>query len=176
MGFAWRTRRIDALMLGRLNYKRSETEPLLKLPRVRLTVRQMMVAVTIAGIVLAFAKVIFIDNRPLDVLIGTLDALVGKFTVYADGFNESKFRSLRVGMTARQVEDIMGPPLERGQWQDSGGSGPITPGVGTLEELWHYSRAGTAPTAGNATANYWRRQVWFRGGAVYSIDRTYYVD
>jgi hypothetical protein len=150
----------------------------LKLPRVRFrfTVRRMMVAVTIAGIVLAVAKTIFIDNRPLDVLIATLSALDGDFTVYADGFNESRFRSLRVGMTARQVEIIMGPPLARGQWQDSGGSGPITPGVGTLEDLWRYSRAGRAPRAGNATANYWRREVWFRGGAVYSIDRTYYVD
>ncbi len=72
----------------------------------------MMVVVAIAGIVLAFAKYLFIDNRPGDILAAAIAALDGHYTVYAKGYSESKFRSLRVGMTARQVEDIMGPPLD----------------------------------------------------------------
>ena len=139
-------------------------------PRLRVTVRRMMVTVAVAGIVLAFAKFLFIDNRPIDVLAAAISALDGHSTVYAEGYSESKFRSLRVGMTARQVEDLMGPPLERSQWQIPSGGGPITPGEGILDDLWHYTRAG------KARGNYWQREVWFRNGVVYRTDSTYYLD
>ena len=88
-----------------------------------------MVAVAIFGIVLAFAKTLLIDNRPFDMLFAAICALYGHFTVYAKGHSESNFRSLRVRMTVRQVVDIMGPPLARGQWQvpDERG-GPVIPG------------------------------------------------
>ena len=67
----------------------------------------MMVAVAIAGIVLAAAKPLFIDNRPRDVLIAAISTMCGRnSTVYAKGYSESEFRLLRVGMTVRQVEDI----------------------------------------------------------------------
>ena len=139
-------------------------------PRLRVTVRRMMVTVAVAGIILASAKSLFIDNRPSDILMAAISALEGHFTVYAKGYSESKFRSLLVGMTARQVEDIMGPPLESGQWQVPGGSGLITPGEGILDDLWHYTRAG------KARGNYWQREVWFRNGVVYCTDSTYYLD
>ena len=70
---------------------------------------------------LAFTKYLCIDNRP-----GTSSpprfGSDGEYTVYADGYSESKFRSIRVGMTVRQVEEIMGPPLMKGsvagpQWE-----------------------------------------------------------
>jgi hypothetical protein len=87
------------------------------------------------------------------------------------GYSESKFRALRVGMTARQVEHIMGPPLARGQWQvPDGRGGPVTVGEGELDDLWYYTRAG------KVRGNFWRREVWFRNGAVYTIDSTYYLD
>ena len=95
--------------------------------RLRFTVRRMMVAVAIAGIVLAFAKTLFIDNRPTDILFAAISALEGHSTVYAKGYSESKFRATRVGMTVRQVEDIMGPPLERGQWHVPDGAADRSP-------------------------------------------------
>jgi hypothetical protein len=139
--------------------------------RLRFTVRRMMFAVAIAGIILAFAKALFIDNRPGDILIAAICALEGHFTVYAKGYGESKFRSLRVEMTVRQVEEIMGPPLARRQWQvPDGRGGPVTAGEGVLNETWYFSRAG------KARGNYWRREVRFRNRVVYRIDSLYYVD
>src|ERR1700677_330562 len=98
-------------------------------PRLRFKVRNMMVAVAIAGVVVAFTKYLCIDNRPVDLLAAAIGALDGEYTVYADGYSESKFRSIRAGMTARQVEAIMGPPLMKGLWQVPSGRGPFTPGA-----------------------------------------------
>ncbi len=129
-----------------------------------------MVAVAITGITLGLAKFLFIDNRPLDILLWALSSLAGHSTVYAEGYEESKFRSIGLGMTIRQVEDIMGTPLEKGRWFVSDGGGPVTPGIGVLDDIWHYTQAG------KTRGNYWQRQVYFRDGRVYKLDRTYYVD
>jgi len=130
----------------------------------------MMVAIAVAGIVLAVAKSLFIDNRPRDILFAAISALEGHFTVYAKGYSESKFRSLRVGMTVRQVEDIMGPPLERALWTVPSGGGPLATSGGIVDDLWCYTRAG------KARGNYWRSEVMFRNGLVYGKDITYYLD
>jgi hypothetical protein len=142
-------------------------------PRPRITIRRMMVMVAVAGIVLAVAKFLFIDNRPTDILFAAMFGLQGHSTVYGEGYSESKFRSLRVGMAAQQVEDALGPPLARGHWMDTGDTGvgqPITPEEGTRSDIWYY----TGP--GKARGNYWRREVWFRNGVVYRTDGTYYLD
>ena len=141
--------------------------------RLRITIRRMMVMVAVAGIVLAVAKFLFIDNRPTDILFAALSALEGHSTVYAEGYSESKFRSLRVGMAAQQVADALGPPLVRGRWMNTGDAGmgqPITPEEGTRSDVRYY----TGP--GRARGNYWRREVWFRNGVVYRTDGTYYQD
>ena len=139
-------------------------------PRPRVTIRRMMVAVAVAGIALAFAKFLFIDNRPIDILFAVISAPGGHFTVYANGYDESRFRSTLAGMTVREVEEIMGSPVEKGKWQVPNESGPITLGVGILDDIWYYSRAG------KARGNYWRREVWFRNGAVYRTETGYYLD
>jgi hypothetical protein len=143
-------------------------------PRVRFKVRSMMVAVAIAGVVVAFTKYLCIDNRPADVLAAAIGALDGEYTVYANGYSESKFRSIRVGMTVRQVEAIMGPPLMKGLWQVPNGSGPFTPGVDPLHEVWHYARGGKHVQY--RTASHWRRAVLFRYTVVWRTDSTYYID
>ncbi len=66
-------------------------------------------------------------------------------------------------MSARQVEEIMGPPLWRiaDNWK----------APGNLEdEVWYYTRAG------KPFGNYWSRKVWFRDGKVYKIDASFLVD
>ncbi len=136
----------------------------------RVTVRRMMFTVATAGIMLAVGKFVFIDNRPIDLLLASLSVVDGDYTVYGGGFSESRFRSVRVGMSERQVENIMGPPLWRGQWMAPAVGLPITPGEGELNDLWHYTRAG------KASGNYWRREVWFQDGVVYKTEKTYYVD
>jgi hypothetical protein len=112
----------------------------------------------------------FIDNRPRDVFFATLYGLLGDKTFYAAGYNESKFRSLSVGMTSSEVEEIMGPPLIKGQWQEPIPGKPITPGEGPLHERWGYS------CAAKPIGNYWMREVWFKGGVVYSFERRFYLD
>ncbi len=77
-------------------------------PCPQVTIRRMMIAVAIAGIALAVARLLFIDYRPMDVLLAAISALEGHSTVYVKGYSESKFRSLRVGMTARQVRRHLG--------------------------------------------------------------------
>lgn len=139
--------------------------------RPRFTIRRILVAVAIAAIVMAFARALFIDNRPSDILFAAISALEWHFTVYAKGYSESRFRSLRVGMTVREVEDIMGPPLATGKWQvPDGRGGPVTAGQGELDNLWYYTRAG------KVRGNLWRREVWYRNGVVDSVDGTYYLD
>ena len=88
----------------------------------------MMFAVALAAIVLTFAKAVFIDNRPVDILFAAISALEGHFTVNAKGHSGCNFRKLRIGMTDRQVEEIIGQPLSKGQWQfPNGRDGPIPP-------------------------------------------------
>jgi hypothetical protein len=140
----------------------------------RFRVRRIMVLVAIVGVVLALAKYFFIENRPTDILAAALGALDGEYTVYAEGFSEYSFRSIRVGMSIRQVEAIMGPPLEKGQWQVPSGSGPVTPGVGPLDDIWDYTRGGKHVPG--RIASYWRRAVFFRNGVVCSVDSTYLLD
>jgi hypothetical protein len=142
------------------------------MPRARFATRPILAAVVVAVAILALAgaKTLFIDNRPRDVLFAAISALDGDFTVYAEGYRESGFRSLRVGMTARQVEDVMGPPLSVGRWQEPVPGQPITPGAGPLNDLWSYTRAG------KARGNYWQREVWFKDGVVYSIEISFYLD
>jgi hypothetical protein len=143
-------------------------------PRLRFRVRSMMVAVAIAGVVVAFTKYLCIDSRPVDLLAAAIGALDGEYTVYADGYSESKFRSIRIGMTVRQVEEIMGPPLTKGLWQAPNGSGPITPGVDPIDEIWHYARGGKHVQL--RTASHWQRAVLFRNTVVWGTDSTYYID
>jgi hypothetical protein len=120
------------------------------------------------------AKYLFIDNTPWDILAAGLGALDGHYTVYAEGYSESRFRSIRVGMTVRQVEEIMRPPLEKGQWQLPNGSGPVTPGVGPLDEIWYYTRGGKHVQQG--TASHWHKSVLFRNGVVWRTENTYWLD
>ena len=140
----------------------------------RFRVRRIMVLIAIVGVVLALAKYFFIENRPRDILAAALGALDGEYTVYAKGYSEHRFRSIRVGMSIRQVEEIMGPPLEKGRWQVRSGSGPVTPGVGPLDDIWYYTRGGKHVPG--RTASYWRRAVLFRNGIVWGMDSTYWLD
>ena len=46
-------------------------------PRLRFKVRSMMVAVAIAGVVVAFTKYLCIDNRPADLLAAAIGVWMG---------------------------------------------------------------------------------------------------
>jgi outer membrane protein assembly factor BamE (lipoprotein component of BamABCDE complex) len=79
-------------------------------------------------------------------------------SVYAVGYSEPDFLSLKNGMTKPQVQAIMGDPKAKNSWIDGG-----------EVELWMYS---ISPSDGN----FWRRWVFFRNGRIYWIDCRFYVD
>jgi outer membrane protein assembly factor BamE (lipoprotein component of BamABCDE complex) len=82
-------------------------------------------------------------------------------TIYSKNYDETKFGSLREGMTARQVEAIMGQPL----WKSPL---PHTEGHED-EEQWAYS------TQSEPTAYYLRRWLVFEADRVTrNISEDYY--
>jgi outer membrane protein assembly factor BamE (lipoprotein component of BamABCDE complex) len=88
-------------------------------------------------------------------------AVEGHWTVYSKGFSESAFRTLRVGMTEREVEEILGSPLRCDGWYTSDGE---------PEQYWSY----TCPN--KDMGDYWRREVEFHNGTVSQIHAYYWVD
>jgi hypothetical protein len=126
----------------------------IRLPRVRFTVRQMMVVVAALGIILTLARYVFIEDSPDQLLAGILHP---HSTVYASGYNESRFRSIRIGMGTSQVERLVGSPLERRPaWWSPG------------DDLWLYTRGRTSTSR--------RRWVVFRNGKVVAVINDFYVD
>jgi hypothetical protein len=115
----------------------------MRLPRVRFTVRRLLLAVAIVAMLFAAGN-----------------WLAGCDTLCAPGYSEDAFRSLRVGMTTREVEAIMGPPLYRITSQ----------GQAWYDEHWMYTEGKTV------TSSYHVRDVFFLGGQVDSIDSSYYFD
>src|SRR4051794_20083777 len=119
----------------------------MRLPRARFTVRRMMVVVAALGIVLTLARYVFIEDSPDQLLAAMLH---GHSTVYARGYNESRFRTIRIGMTVSQVERLVGCPLERMQpWWSVG------------DDLWLYTW--------KRSGSFRRRWVVFRNGEVVEV-------
>jgi hypothetical protein len=124
--------------------------------------RQVTAAVALCGLVSAFARYISVDNSPEELLRCTISAIEGELTVYTIGYKEFKFRSLRVGMTVSQVEDIMGPPLARSEWARIPGN--------PEGDVWSYTRPY------KPHGDYWTRGVFFRDGIISYIQSEYYTD
>jgi hypothetical protein len=84
-------------------------------------------------------------------------------TVYAPGYTDSQFRKVRIGMTPKEVESILGRPIRKDstsqRWSPC--------------ENWIYSEP---PPPGTIGDNYWRRWVLFDGGEVSAIVDGYYED
>jgi hypothetical protein len=77
-------------------------------------------------------------------------------TVYSQGYRESAFKELRVGMTTEEVESRMGPPLAKYPGSDL--------------EVWHFSKS----RSGDGT--YYVRVVWFRKNRAVSIDMDFFYE
>jgi hypothetical protein len=120
-------------------------------PRERLTVRRLMVIVSVIGVHLATFRALLIQ-----------EPIFGFSTFYSEGYSESRFSTLRVGMTFDEVEAIVGRPLHKVPWNQVAGH--------TNEERWHYS------DRPDYTANYWRREVIFEDGKVTQIFNDFWSD
>ena len=78
-------------------------------------------------------------------------------TYYSEGYSEGKFLRLREGMTTREVEAIIGRPLE----QVSQADGRV---------LWTFSNRE------NYTCSFEMRWVYFKGGVVSAIANIHWED
>jgi hypothetical protein len=130
--------------------------------RVQFSLRKAIAMVAIVGALLGVVRCVLIDNTPRDVVFSVISSVVdGQGTVYASGYTESRFRRLNIGMTARQVEDLLGPPLAQGEWLSS---------RGIMEPHWSY----TLPY--RHLGDYWIRRVYFCNGFVDHTDKHFYLD
>ena len=120
-------------------------------PRRRLTVGRLMVIVAVLGIHLAFVRLL-LKNDPF----------FGFGTVYSSGYSESRFGTLRAGMTHEEVEAIVGPPFCKVAWDQ-----PTNP---LDREMWYYSNHHIY------TANFRRRWVLFEKGKVLEVINDFWVD
>jgi outer membrane protein assembly factor BamE (lipoprotein component of BamABCDE complex) len=83
-------------------------------------------------------------------------------TIYSKNYDETKFDSLREGMTAGEVEAIMGEPVRRYSLYHTEGHED--------EEQWWYT------AQSDPTADYLRRWVVFKAGRVKTLISDYWYD
>ena len=65
----------------------------------RVSIRHLMIVIAFIGFAMFAVREMFFAN-----------------TVYSAGYDESRFRQVRVGMTSEEVEALLGPPLEKVPW------------------------------------------------------------
>lgn len=116
-------------------------------PRFSMSIRRMMIAVAFIGIVMRVGWWM---------VFGSTD--------FSPGYDEGRFRQIRVGMTSEEVEALMGPPLKKVPWPPQ--DWPYQQGVVN----WSYtdSRPGYS--------NYWLREVLMKDGKVSRVMNMYWVD
>jgi outer membrane protein assembly factor BamE (lipoprotein component of BamABCDE complex) len=93
---------------------------------------------------------------PLDGIGGIVcRILMEEDTVWASGYSDEGFRSVRLGMTRSEVHNLLGPPIESTPWE------------GQSWENWTYSPADT---------NYQVRDVVFKDDVVVRKISEYWVE
>jgi hypothetical protein len=137
--------------IGRTPAQRSAATSTERLPRQRLTVRKFMTIVSLIAIHLATLRALLIR-----------EPVFGYSTFYSAGYSESRFLTLRVGMSGEEVEAIVGQPLRKVPWNQD--MGPHD------EEMWQYS------DRPDYTGNYWRRWVYFENGKVVEVINDFWLD
>ena len=120
-------------------FRRADGSPVRILPR---TPRRIVATLVVAAILFRFWSWISFD----------ID------TVYSKGFTAGRFRQIRVGMPAEEVESILGPPLDKvDRW-----GGEI--------QNWRYTNQALP------TSDYWRRWIFMKEGKVERVISDYWWD
>jgi hypothetical protein len=122
----------------------------MRFPRVQLTARRKVVfGLSVLGLAT------FDRLRSPSLVAVALARAESLDTEFSSDYRDWGWLSLRHGMTERDVEAAIGPPLRQAK------------GLG--EEVWAYSRS-------PGDTSYWKRTVWFRGGRVVGFDSGLYFD
>jgi hypothetical protein len=90
------------------------------------------------------------------------DPLLGFGTIYSARYSESRFGTVRVGMSCGGVEALAGRPLRIVPWYQHAGTHD--------EEMWFYS------DQPNALANLHKRWVLFEKGKVAAVINDFWID
>ena len=123
-------------------------------PRVRFTVRRMMIVIAAIGLAMSALRLVFFAT-----------------TISSAGYDESRFRQVRVGMTSEDVEVLLGRPLRKVSWWQPGVSGqPVWGQPGDVNWLYTECRH----FAGYKW--YWMRNILMREGKVIEIQNAYLDD
>lgn len=109
---------------------------------VRLSLRQLLAIVAAVAVVLAVVLPLY---RAMH------------WTIYAPGFDEGRFSTVRVGMAVDEVEALMGPPLRRWPFDST-------------TEIWAYTDQGTY------TSGYHRRWIFVEDDSIRRVDSYYFND
>jgi hypothetical protein len=67
--------------------------------RFRVSTRRLMIVIALIGLAVFAVQETFFAN-----------------TIYSAGYDESRFREVRVGMISAEVEALIGPPLRKTPW------------------------------------------------------------
>lgn len=110
--------------------------------RVRFSLRLLMIVITVIGLAIFAVRQMFFAN-----------------TIYSVGYDESRFRQVRVGMTSSEVEALIGPPLEEVPWPETG------------IMIWLYT-----DRRYNRSGDYWKRDVWMEDDKVVNVMTMYWHD
>ncbi len=110
-------------------------------PRFRLSTRRMMILIVVIAIVVAVVR-----------------QMLYRSTVYSVEYDESRFQQVRAGQTSKEVEALMGPPLRKVPYPDSGNVN------------WCY----TAKRFGYS--DYWKRCVFMKNDKVDHVSSMYWID
>ena len=103
-----------------------------------------------------------VDRWELDGVSGlVLGLMLEEDTVYTERYSDAGFRDVRVGMTLRQVETLIGPPESTWSLDDRGGR------PGETGARWSRSPGDT---------HYRSRVLLFRDGRVSCKHSEFYVD
>lgn len=141
--------------LRRVGGKTSEEASLLGMSQSRFRLRTLLLSVTVLAIALTAYRH-WPLHGPLDYV---LSLGLAEDTVYADGYSDSRFKSVRYGMTRGEVHRRLCPPLGRNVFREEGRD--------IIREWWSYSPGDTHHRA---------RYIWYRDDKVTKREAYSYID
>ncbi len=119
---------------------------------VNLNLKNLFVGVTVYCVVLGSIRLLVHLPSVLDGAVGTW---WGHDTVFSKGYSEEGWDDVHVGMTAQEVESVLGKPLEKDVW----GS----------DEEWSYSKS-------RGFGSYFKRDIFFIDRKVMEKDGSFWLD